>query len=73
MILVVSGCRADSECSSNEACIEGQCQNPCQVPYNPCGEQAECEAITHRPVCKCPVGWAGNPHIECFQCESNNY
>lgn len=67
---VVSGCRSDSECPSDKACLNGQCQNPCRVPNDPCGDQAVCEAILHRPVCKCPIGWAGNPHIECFTCES---
>ena len=65
----MSGCRSDSECPSDEACLDGQCQDPCRVPYGPCGSNAQCETITHRPVCKCPVGWAGNPHIECFTCK----
>ena len=51
----------------NKACLESYCQDPCREPSDPCGVNTDCETIDHRPVCQCPVGWAGNPHIQCYQ------
>ena len=67
-LVKIGECRIDSECPDNRACIEHQCEDPCYVPYEPCGSEAKCEAIRHRAVCTCPTGWAGNPHDICFQC-----
>ena len=36
---------------------------------DPCGVAAICEASSHRPVCRCPEGWGGNPHVQCFDCK----
>lgn len=58
--LTVSGCRRDSECSQNEACIKGVCGNPCN-----CGSNAICEVINHKAVCKCLPGYGGNANIGC--------
>ena len=66
--LVQVGCQRDEECPTNRACIENQCVDPCYVPNNPCGDRAVCEPMQHRAVCHCPPEWAGNPHIQCYQC-----
>ena len=66
---IETGCKSDSECPTTEACQNRQCQNPCVYPNNPCGQGAQCQALNHLAVCSCPVGWAGNPHIECYQCK----
>ncbi|ROT61488.1 hypothetical protein C7M84_020740 [Penaeus vannamei] len=58
---VIPGCRADSECPVQEACINRMCRSPCD-----CGRNAICEIINHRPVCTCQVGFQGNPDIGCF-------
>ena len=63
-------CEHDPDCPTNKACIENQCKDPCDV-YDPCGREAICETSNHRPVCKCPEGWGGNPHDQCFQCKLN--
>ena len=63
------GCSSDSECPYTEACINRQCRDPCRYPSNPCGTNAQCETMDHRAVCTCPITWAGNPHIECYQYE----
>ena len=68
-LVKVGECQFDSECPDSKSCIENFCQDPCKTPYNPCGEQAQCRAIYHRAVCQCPPEWAGNPHVQCFQCE----
>ncbi|KAF0298054.1 Neurogenic locus notch 3 [Amphibalanus amphitrite] len=54
------GCRADRECPSTKACINGRCEDPCK-----CGTNAMCDVIAHRAVCKCPSGYQGNPEISC--------
>ena len=60
-------CFSDPECPDNRACIDLQCLDPC-LEYDPCGLNAICDTQNHRAVCKCPSGWAGDPHAECFQC-----
>lgn len=54
------GCRSDSECSSHEACINGQCLSPCQ-----CGPNALCDVRNHKPLCKCPPGYKGDGRLGC--------
>ena len=60
-------CQHDTECPDNKACINNQCLDPCTL-HHPCGKNAECETRGHRPVCRCPSGWAGDPHTECYTC-----
>ena len=67
-ILVQKGeCQNDMDCPDNRACIGNQCLDPCVID-DPCGTNAQCETTSHRPVCRCPNGWAGDPHTECYQC-----
>ena len=61
-------CRVDPDCPDNRACISNQCLDPC-VEYDPCGKHALCETSSHFATCRCPTGWAGDPHTECFQCK----
>ena len=69
--LVQTGdCQYDGECPDQLACIKHLCQNPCEVPFIPCGQEALCTVSTHRPVCQCPPEWAGDPHDECYTCRS---
>ena len=60
-------CQHDSDCADDKACIENQCLDPCYIT-EPCGKNAICKTSSHRPVCRCPSDWAGNPHQECYQC-----
>ena len=64
-------CRADPDCPDNRACISNQCLDPCTVD-SPCGKSAICEATSHRALCRCPSGWAGDPHTECYTCRLNS-
>ena len=64
-------CQYDRDCPDNRACIENQCLDPCIVE-DPCGKNAECQTTSHRAVCRCPSGWAGDPHTECYQCRFRN-
>ena len=62
------GCRADSECPSQTACINQQCVNPCSVA-DPCGINAQCQVLDTLPVrtmvCICITGYQGNAAVEC--------
>ena len=61
-------CKVDPDCPDNRACIEHQCLDPC-IEYDPCGKAALCETTSHRATCRCPTGWAGDPHTECYNCK----
>lgn len=43
-------CRAHSDCSAQQACINKKCQNPCTVT-NPCTVSQDCQVQNHQPVC----------------------
>ena len=38
--------------------------------FTVCAPQAECKARIHRPLCFCPPGYEGNPHVECTKSPS---
>lgn len=61
------GCRPEcvvsAECSSNLACINQKCINPCP---GPCGINAECNVIHHSPICACRQRYTGDPFSRCF-------
>lgn len=67
------GCRANSECDSGKACINGNCVNPCLI-NDPCGINAECHVYGNRAECRCMSGYRGNPYDRCIVigCRSNN-
>ncbi|KAI4480699.1 hypothetical protein M0802_014155, partial [Mischocyttarus mexicanus] len=56
-------CISNSECRSNQACINQKCKDPCT---DSCGINAECRTITHTPMCFCPVGYTGDPFVQCI-------
>jgi len=61
----IIGCRSDSECPSDKACINSDCQHPCIVS-NPCAPvNAECFNQNHQAVCRCRPGFIGNPFFSC--------
>lgn len=66
------GCRIDSECASDKACVNQQCTNVCLVA-DPCGANAECYVADHQPQCRCISGYRGNPFERCniVGCRSN--
>jgi len=67
------GCRADSECDSGRACINGNCVNPCLI-NDPCGINSECHVYGNRAECRCLSGYRGNPYDRCIVvgCRSNS-
>ncbi|ETN60100.1 dumpy [Anopheles darlingi] len=66
--VVAPECTVDADCSSSKACINERCQDPC-AGANPCGGNAECRAVFHRPHCTCPIGWGGDPKTQCYKPE----
>lgn len=56
-------CVTNSDCASNEACINRKCTSPCNKDV--CGINAECEVLEHSAVCKCITGYVGDAFIQC--------
>lgn len=57
-------CHSDYDCATNQACVRNQCVNPCQD--SPCAQNAICQALQHRAVCRCPETMPlGNPYAYC--------
>ncbi|CAG0881855.1 unnamed protein product [Darwinula stevensoni] len=59
-------CGSDDECSASEACVRGQCTNLCDTD-SACGLNALCEMRGHGKHCTCPVGFEGEPAVECIR------
>lgn len=58
-------CTSDEDCPFDKACINGYCQDPCNLG-SPCGRDATCEAIAHVAACRCPAGTHGDPRRACI-------
>ena len=61
-------CVRDPDCSSQLACINEKCKNPCYS--HTCGRKAECKVKNHRPTCVCLPGLIGNPRTICEERKS---
>lgn len=57
-------CTINAECSSNRACMNQRCGDPCP---GACGLYAVCNVINHSPVCTCQPGYVGDPFTQCRQ------
>lgn len=57
----VVGCRKDTECPSDKACINERCESPCVA--NPCDNNSECRVFDHVVECECPPGFVGTELI----------
>lgn len=55
-------CVVNSDCSSNRACLNNRCENPCK---DVCGVEALCDTINHHAVCYCAPGFTGDPYVRC--------
>lgn len=60
------GCRPEcvlnSDCPSNQACVNSRCKDPCP---GTCGMNAECLVINHLPTCSCNPQYTGDPFTYC--------
>lgn len=57
-------CTINSECPSNQACIQERCKDPCP---GSCGFNALCTVFNHVPICSCIEGYTGDPFSQCSQ------
>lgn len=55
-------CISNSQCSTQLACINQKCRDPCP---GSCGVNAECRVISHTPMCVCISGFVGDPFVQC--------
>lgn len=55
-------CTINPECSSNLACINQRCVDPC---VGSCGLNAVCSVINHVAICTCIQGYNGDPFASC--------
>lgn len=55
-------CVISSECSSQLACINQRCKDPCP---GSCGTNANCHVLNHLPICTCAEGHTGDPFTQC--------
>jgi len=53
-------CTTDSDCPNHLACRNERCADPCD-----CAPTAQCTVADHRPSCRCPTGYTGNPQVSC--------
>ena len=65
------GCSSDVECSSNQACRNRACINPCTTD-KPCSPSAFCTVESHRSKCKCPPGYEGDPYQQCTKSKKHS-
>lgn len=57
-------CTLDTDCPPTQACISGQCKDPCTV-RGACGERALCQTVAHAAQCSCPQCYVGRPKVAC--------
>ena len=57
-------CVVNSDCSSDKACINRKCQDPCP---GLCGVNAYCRVRNHVPICVCNQGYIGDPFTNCYR------
>lgn len=62
-------CSTDSHCPDETLCINYRCRDPCAIGI--CGTAAECNVLNHKPICKCPTHYDGDPYIECILNQAN--
>lgn len=55
-------CTINADCSSDLACFQSKCKNPC---LGSCGLSAECSVVNHTPICSCLPGLTGDPFTRC--------
>lgn len=55
-------CTINSECPSNQACINEKCQDPC---LGACGLNAQCTVFNHVAQCSCVERYNGDPFTQC--------
>lgn len=55
-------CISNGECPYHLACKNMKCKDPCP---GTCGQNAQCNVISHTPQCICYPGYIGDPFTQC--------
>lgn len=55
-------CTINSECPSDQACINENCRDPC---FGACGLNARCTVFNHIAQCSCFEEYSGDPFSQC--------
>lgn len=55
-------CLINTDCPPSKACFKNKCQDPCP---GTCGQNANCQVVSHIPSCTCSPSYTGNPFIYC--------
>ena len=56
-------CLSDLDCPDPDQCETGTCRDSCHL--DPCGSNAICKSRAHASSCSCPIGYTGNPRVQC--------
>lgn len=68
-------CRENQDCKSSQVCehvnrlVGFQCVDVCELNAVPCGPEAKCTPVNHKPVCACNQGFAGDPYDRLIGCQ----
>ena len=65
LVTPTPSCITDRDCSDPDKCVEGTCRDACSV--DPCGANAICKSRLHASSCSCPIGYTGNPRVQCVK------
>ena len=55
-------CTQSSDCSSDRACINQKCVDPCP---GSCSLNSDCRVVNHTPACRCKADYTGNGFSNC--------
>lgn len=56
-------CVVNTDCPSNKACTNNKCIDPCP---GTCAVNADCQVVSHVPLCSCRSGYTGDPFKHCY-------
>ena len=68
LVTPTPSCTIDRDCRDPEKCVDGTCRDACNV--DPCGANAICKSRLHASSCTCPIGYTGNPRVQCLKSKS---
>ena len=69
LVTPTPSCSIDRDCRDPEKCVDGTCRDACNV--DPCGANAICKSRLHASSCTCPIGYTGNPKVQCLKSKSS--
>ena len=65
LVTPTPSCLTDRDCADPHKCVDGTCRDACNV--DPCGANAICKSRAHASSCSCPIGYTGNPKVQCLK------